>query len=42
MMNPSDKQILCEEHCSFRDRQKVFQYNKALKLNCKAFGKIIV
>lgn len=38
----SSKQMFWEEHCSLRDKQKMFQYNKILKSHFKAFGKIIV
>lgn len=39
---PSNKQILCEEYFSLRDKQNVFQHNKTLKVNFEAFGKTIV
>lgn len=38
----SSKQMFWEEHCSLRDKQKMFQYNKILKSHFKAFSKIIV
>lgn len=39
---PSTKQMLYEQYRSLRDKQQIFQCNKTLTLNWKAFGKTIV